>query len=321
MDAAERELLASTVRDAIAGAETPGAVDGALAQLGWLEMLDAEPRAAIEVVFSALGATGRAATALDDVLISALGITPRPDLAVLLPPFGAWLPPGHIGGERCQALGLTTGRVASAREVLVVASAGLTDVRAITVAVASAEVERVQGIDPDAGFHIVRVEVPAPAEPSFDRGRWDTAVAVGQRAVAHQISGACRTMLDLARTHALERIQFGRPIASFQAVRHRLAETLVAIEGLDATLDAAGDEPNPLTAALAKASAGRSAAKVVTHCQQVLAGIGFTTDHPFHRYLKRTMALDGILGSADEIAVDVGRRLLAERRVPKLIEL
>ena len=51
-------------------------------------------------------------------------------------------------------------------------------------------------------------------------------------------------MLDLARTHALERVQFGRPIARFQAVRHRLAEALVAVEALDATLRRGRDEPS-----------------------------------------------------------------------------
>ena len=128
-------------------------------------------------------------------------------------------------------------------------------------------------------------------------------------------------MLDLARTHAIERVQFGRPIARFQAVRHRLADALVAVEALEATLTAARDEPSPMTAALAKATAGRTARTVAAHCQQVLAGIGFTTDHPFHRFLKRTMALEGLFGSADEIVLDLGRQLLAARRVPTLIEL
>ena len=132
-------------------------------------------------------------------------------------------------------------------------------------------------------------------------------------------------MLTLAREHALERVQFGRPIAGFQAVRHRLADALVAIEALDATLSAAGDEADTttarMTAALAKATAGRTTRTVAADSQQVLAGIGFTTDHPFHQYMKRTMLLDGLLGSADEIAVDVGHQLLAARRVPTLIEL
>jgi alkylation response protein AidB-like acyl-CoA dehydrogenase len=60
---------------------------------------------------------------------------------------------------------------------------------------------------------------------------------------------------------------------------------------------------------------------VARHAQQVLAGIGFTTEHAFHRFLGRTLALEGLLGSADAIALDVGRRLLVERRVPTLIEL
>ena len=61
-------------------------------------------------------------------------------------------------------------------------------------------------------------------------GAWSSAVALAQVALAHEIVGAARQMLDLARAHALGRIQFGQPISDFQAVRHRLADTLVAIE-------------------------------------------------------------------------------------------
>jgi alkylation response protein AidB-like acyl-CoA dehydrogenase len=150
---------------------------------------------------------------------------------------------------------------------------------------------------------------------------WEDAVALGRRAVAHQLAGNARTMLDLARAHAVERVQFGRPIARFQAVRHRLADALVAVEALEATLAAAADVPGPVTAALAKAAAGRAARTVAAHCQQVLAGIGFTTDHPFHRYLRRSTVLEGLFGTADDIALDVGRQLITARRVPALVEL
>jgi alkylation response protein AidB-like acyl-CoA dehydrogenase len=128
-------------------------------------------------------------------------------------------------------------------------------------------------------------------------------------------------MLDLACAHARDRVQFGRPIARFQAVRHRLADALVAIESLDAALDAAWDEPNDMTAALAKAIAGRAAKTVAAQCQQVLAGIGFTTDHPFHRYLKRTLVLEGLLGTSDDIVTALGHELIGQRYVPTLIEL
>jgi hypothetical protein len=324
MDAAERTLLEDTVLDVVtrAVADTVGGagVDAALVDLGWFEMLRTEPRDAVEIVFRTLGSANAVSSALDDVVVSALGAEPRSDRAVLLPPFATWHPPGVAGDGRVTALGIATARVVNAREVLVVCGTGA-ELSVVTVPASAVDATAVAGIDPDAGFHVVRVDSGAGGATELDPGAWESAVALGRRAAAHQIAGACRAMVDLARTHALERVQFDRPIARFQAVRHRLAEALVAVEALEATLTAAGDEPGPVTAALAKAIAGRTAGTVATHCQQVLAGIGFTTDHPFHRFLKRTMALGGVFGSADGITLDVGRRLLATREVPHLIEL
>jgi hypothetical protein len=320
MDGAERALLEAAVGSALARARTGADADAVLAELGWLEVLDAEPRDAVALVFDALGSTIAPATALDDVVASAVGVQPRADLAVLLPQFGAWEPPGALVDGHVRAAGLATARVTTASDILVVCNAA-SDTRAVTIAASSIDAHPVRGIDPDAGFHAVRVELRPVGNATAADAMWESAVALGRRAVAHQILGATRTMLGHARTHASERNQFGRPVGGFQAVRHRLAEALVAVESLEATLGAAGDEPNALTAALAKATAGRTARTVAMHCQQVLAGIGFTTDHPFHRLLKRTMLLEGLFGSADGIAVDLGRQLLASRRVPTLIEL
>jgi hypothetical protein len=319
MDAAERELLQTTVDDALATvADRPDALDAALADLGWLEMLDDQRTDAVAIVFRSLGAANGMGTALDDVIVSALGIEPRADLAVLLPPFATWHPPGTMNGA-VAARGLATGRV-TAGELLVVCGDGM-GLRAVTVPVSAADLYAVKGVDPYAGLHTVQLRQSRPDAKPLENVAWESAVAWGQNAVAHQLGGACRSMLDLARTHALERVQFGRPIARFQAVRHRLAEALIAVEALDASLTVAETDLNPMTAALAKAAAGRTARTVATHCQQILAGIGFTTDHQFHLFLKRTMTLDGLFGSADEITVDLGRQLVAARRVPTLIEL
>lgn len=324
IDADERAAMEETVRSAIADALAsgdPGAdVDAVLAKLGWLEMLADEPGDAIDIVFRALGATNGAATALDDVVGSALGQKPRAGCAVLLPRFGAWDPPGCIDADELRAEGLATARVATADEMVLVCGTPL-EAWIVAIPTKVAEVRAVRGIDPDAGLHAVCVQGRAEGAVRLDPAAWQRAVALGRRAVAHQIAGACRAMLDLARSHAMERVQFGRPIARFQAVRHRLAEALVAVEALEATLGATREEPNPDTAALAKAVAGRTAQTVARDCQQVLAGLGFTAEHPFHRFLKRTMALEGLFGSADGIVLDVGRRLLASRRVPTLIEL
>jgi len=323
IDADERASMQETVRSAIADslATDEGAdVDAVLAKLGWREMLGDEPDHAIDVVFGALGAANGAATALDDVLASALGREPSADRAVLLPRFATWDPPGRIDADDLHARSLATARVASAGEVSIVCGSP-SEPWVVTLPTASVELCSVQGIDPIAGFRSVRVQGSAAGARRLDPAAWESAVALGRRAVAHQIAGASRAMLDLACAHARERVQFGRPIARFQAVRHRLADALVAVEALEATLTAARETPNPDTAALAKAVAGRTARTVAVHCQQVLAGIGFTTEHRFHRFLKRTLLLEGLFGSADEIVRDVGRRLLAERRVPTLIEL
>jgi alkylation response protein AidB-like acyl-CoA dehydrogenase len=283
-------------------------------------MLAAEPHDAVATVFTELGRAGSTATVLDDVVLDALGVAPGTGLAAVLPRFGTWLPPGRIDVERCRALGLATGRAATAEAFVLVCRSGPADT-VVTIPRAAVDVRAIEGVDPAGGWHEVRVTDGVPTDPRLDPGRGADALAAGRRAVGHQTLGACRTMLDLARTHAQDRVQFGRPIARFQAVRHRLADALVAVETLDAVLGAAIDEPNDLTAALAKATAGRTARVVATSCQQVLAGIGFTTDHPFHRYLKRTMVLGGLFGTAEDIALDLGRHLLATRRVPTLIEL
>jgi alkylation response protein AidB-like acyl-CoA dehydrogenase len=146
-------------------------------------------------------------------------------------------------------------------------------------------------------------------------------LADARRALGWWLVGASRAMLSLARRHALDRVQFGRPIAAFQAVRHRLAETLVAIEGAEATLTLPGDDNADLTALLAKAAAGKAALTAAKHCQQVLGGIGFTAEHDLHRHVERVLVLDGLLGSSRELTRKAGAGLRARGSVPRLADL
>ncbi|MGW0246194.1 acyl-CoA dehydrogenase family protein [Nocardia goodfellowii] len=159
----------------------------------------------------------------------------------------------------------------------------------------------------DADLPVVRVD-PAPAPP----------LAAGRRALGWWLVGSASAMLDLARSHALDRVQFGRPLAGFQAVRHRLAETLVAIEGAEATLAATSCDFGAL---LGKAAAGRAALTTARHCQQVLGGIGFTAEHDLHRHIRRTLVLDGLLGSARELTREAGAHLRDSRTAPRLVDL
>ncbi len=175
----------------------------------------------------------------------------------------------------------------------------------------------VHGVDPRLGLLQATAEdLPLTSMHLVEVDRWDHAVAQVQLAVSHELVGASRAMLELARVHALDRVQFGQPIATFQAVRHRLADALVAVEATDAALSSAWDEGTPAAAATAKALAGRGAKTVSRHCQQVLAGIGFTTEHDFHHYARRVLVLDQLFGTARALTRELGRRLVSSRQLP-----
>jgi hypothetical protein len=304
MNSEELELFRASLEQATA-THTGKALDDALDELGWWDALSADRRAAVSTLFELQGRANATSSSLDMVMADALGV----DAAVVLPPLGSVDPPGKNGA----ICGLGTGAlqrrhraaVATGDSLVVVDTTGLT-------------LRPVGGLDPAMGIVEVSAEGLRAATQSAS---WATAVAAGQLALAHELVGASRAMLQLARDHATERIQFGRPIAAFQAVRHRLAESLVAIEAADAAVAAAWDVESPVNAALAKAIAGRSARTAARHCQQVLAGIGFTTEHPFHRYLRRTLVLDGLLGDARMLTKQLGKDLLRTRRLPPLLPL
>lgn len=263
------ELLADSLRTTMAAA-SGAALDAALADLGWLDMLDEIPDLAVPLVFRLLGETGAHAPVLNDVLLRASGAAPG---GILPLPFagGSW-----VAWER--------------------------------------DDDPSSALDPELPIRRVPQANPLPA----------AALGAGRLAVGWWLVGSGRAMLALARRHALDRVQFGRRIGSFQAVRHRLAETLVALEGAEATLHAAPaapDDPGGLACLLAKAAAGRAALTAARHCQQVLGGIGFTAEHQLHRHVKRSLILDSLLGSTRELTREAGAALRANGFAPRLAQL
>lgn len=308
MDADDRDLFERSLRSATER-HTGVALDAALAEIGWAEALAIEPEMAVSVLFELQGSSGATSRALDIVFEDALGF----DEPVLLPALGSAAPPGRLEGDRLVVAGLMLGDATVA--VVVV-----DDHHAVRVNTAELTVRSVQGIDASLGLLEVTGEVTG-VRVDDDAPAWPGAVARAQVALGHELVGASRAMLAMARQHALERVQFGRTIAGFQAVRHRLADTLVAIETAAAVLDASWLDGSPLTAAMGKAVAGRSARTATRHCQQVLAGIGFTTEHDFHRYLRRTLVLDQLFGSARTLTRQLGDDLVATRELPALVPL
>ena len=146
-----------------------------------------------------------------------------------------------------------------------------------------------------------------PARPLGPPGSAAAALArvldTGMAALAAEAVGGAEQVLDLAVSHARQRVQFGRPIGSFQAVKHKCADMLVALEGARAALDAAlapaaGGEGDPGTAALV---AGLQCSAAYTHITaeaiQVLGGTGFTWEHPAHLYFRRARTSAVLLGT------------------------
>lgn len=315
IDGDDLELLARSIRHA-AASHAGAALDAALVEVGWRDALAVDPRAAVALHFEAQGRATTTSSALDQLIVAACGVEAD---AVVLPAPGRWTPPVESSGDRWVVRGIGGGalRDAALRDaarVLVVARDGD---GAVARCVAGSELAAVpvEGIDPDLGLVTVAGELRRGDARAVD---WPAAVDRARLALAHELVGLSATMLDQAREHALDRVQFGQPIAAFQAVRHRLADALVAIETAAAMLDAAWIEPSPQTAAMAKAVAGRSARTVARHSQQVLAGIGFTVEHPFHRSLRRVLVLDELFGSSRTLTAALGADVLAGGLPPLL---
>jgi len=304
MDTAERELFTAALRQAAASP----AFEQGLEDMGWADALADDRRTAVATLFEIQGDHDVTSTALDTVIATALGLDKLGlDGRIVLPAVGGHAAPGTVDGNRLCVRGVCRGTPAG--DVIAVTAAGyqvLQDVRMRPIAGMAPSLDLVE-VSAD-----VALDIAGPAD-------WSAGVAAAHLALAHELVGTSRAMLRLGREHALEREQFGRPIASFQAVRHRLAEALIAVEAAQAAADAAWLAPG--TEILAKAVAGRSARIVARHAQQVLAGMGFTTEHPFHRYLRRALLLDGLFGSSRTLARDVATEVLRTKRLPQPIPL
>ena len=122
---------------------------------------------------------------------------------------------------------------------------------------------------------------------------------------AAEMLGAARRCLDMAVGYAKVREQFGQPIGSFQAIRHKCSEMLLETENSHAAvyyaawaLDAGADDAET-AASIAKSYVGDAARKVCGEAIQVHGGIGFTWEYDLHMYFKRAKGLEAQYGDAD----------------------
>ncbi len=131
-------------------------------------------------------------------------------------------------------------------------------------------------------------------------------LTAGTALLAAEQVGLAEWCLQSTVEYMRTRYQFARPVGSFQAVKHRLADVWVgltqarAVARYAAACLATGDPDTPVAVALAKAHCGPVAVSAAEECVQLHGGIGFTWEHPAHLYLKRAKADAIALGTADQ---------------------
>ena len=157
-----------------------------------------------------------------------------------------------------------------------------------------------------------------PATLIGEEGKgWDTLSTVLDLAavgLAAEQGGGAQMCLDMAVEYAKVRVQFGRPIGSFQAIKHKCADMLLEVESAKSAAYYAGwcaaemNDELPSTASLAKAYCSEAYFHSAAENIQIHGGIGFTWEHPAHLYFKRAKSSELLFGDPT-----YHRELLAQR--------
>jgi alkylation response protein AidB-like acyl-CoA dehydrogenase len=169
-----------------------------------------------------------------------------------------------------------------------------------------------------AEIEFENVRVPAAALLGDEGAGWPglsrTLDLAAIALAAEQVGGAQRC-LDLAVAYAKEREQFGRPIGSFQAIKHKCADMIVQVESARSAAYYAGcavaegnDAEIDTVAPLAKAYCSDAYFKAAADCIQIHGGVGFTSEYDVHLYFKRAKSSESLLGDPS-----YHRELLAQR--------
>jgi alkylation response protein AidB-like acyl-CoA dehydrogenase len=181
-------------------------------------------------------------------------------------------------------------------------------------------------VDMDGNAQVARGEELPTVDPTRPLGRLERTngaplpgardVPRARAAMAAEAVGIAQRALELGIEHARTREQFGRPIGVYQAVSHQLADTYADVE-LARSLAywaawcvAEGDDQAAIAAASAKAFAAEAAVAACERSIQVHGGIGFTWEHPLHRYYKRALWLEGFGARPAELRAEVADALL-----------
>lgn len=144
----------------------------------------------------------------------------------------------------------------------------------------------------------------APDQPGSAAHAIAVATALSQVLLSAEMMGNASEIVDMTSSYAKERVQFGRPIGSFQAIQHKLAEMLLARDSTFELVRRAAVvlDQNPAafhSAAIAKLAANSAARRIAFEAHQVFAGVGFMLEHRLHTHTFALAIHEQVLGSTE----------------------
>jgi hypothetical protein len=313
MGHSEQEQIRESIRHLLEGSRGP-AILTALLDTGWFELWDEDQADALQPLFSLQGE---------------LLVEQSPMLHVVM---ARALTPETTATEQFRFAPVIATRAADSGRIHGVTIGDPADLPPLVTDLAGTGIVRLSdlssrpigGLDPSLGLFTVDAELDGHdvlVQPPVSEVLWAEAAALGRAALAEELVGAATAVLSTCVEYARDRRQFGRPIGSFQAIQHKLAEAHVMLTAARTACEDAWIHRDPLSADLAKSWAGRAARLVVRHGQQTLGGIGFTWEHPFHRYARRIHVLDALLGEPVTLEAALGAQVLAEGAVRRMAVL
>ena len=307
----ERELLRETVAALVEKHATPDAVREAMAsergydEALWTMLCEQVGAAALVVPEELGGAGGELADAA--VVFEELGkaLVPTPLWGTTLAEL-ALLSVDHPDGETLGALaeGTAIGAVVfDTDERLREEQTGRRyvvhgDVADVVIAADGETLTRwteftaTPSVSMDPTRRLAAVEPETTSVVGADPGLADTAAIL----LAVEQIGAATRCLDLTVAYTKDRVQFGRPIGSFQALKHRMADLYVAVQSARAVVADAVADPSPTSAALARLAASEAFSAVAAEAVQMHGGIAITWESDIQLYFKRAHGSAQLLG-------------------------
>ncbi len=297
----ERQMLRDTVAALVAKHASPAAVREAMeSDLGYDESLW---RLLCEQV-------GAAALVIPEELGGAGG--ELADAATVLQELGRALVPSPLLGTTLAELALLAAPDPDAENLEALAEGGVIgalvldpdyvvngDIADVVVAVADGRLSRWTRFtaEPVATMDPTRRLAKVRAQEAADLGADPGLAAVAAVLLAAEQVGAAERCLELTVEYSKSRVQFGRPIGSFQALKHRMADLYVAVAAAKAVVADACADPTPTAAATARLAATEALAAVAAEGIQLHGGIAITWEHDMHLYFKRAHGSAHLLDS------------------------